>query len=70
MRSYLTYLRISVRFTEYSRVWNKQGVLFSGAKHLPVENNTLIHFDSHPDMLIPQDLTSEESLDKYKLFEA
>ena len=69
MRSCLIYLRISVSITAYCRVWNYHGVFCSGAKHLPVENNTLIHFDSHPDMLIPQDLTSEESLDKYKLFE-
>ena len=70
MKSYLIYLRISVSSTEY---WpgciGIITVCVSGAKHLPVENNTLIHFDSHPDMLIPQDLTSEESLDKYKLFE-
>ena len=25
-----------------------------GAKYLPLENNTLVHFDSHPDMLIPK----------------
>jgi len=39
-----------------------------GAKNLPVENNTLVHFDSHPDMLIPKDLTPEEAYDKYQLF--
>ena len=39
-----------------------------GAKHLPLENNTLVHFDSHPDMLIPKDLDAEEAFDKYTLF--
>jgi len=40
-----------------------------GAKNLPVEQNTLIHFDSHPDMLIPEDLVPDEAFDKYKLFQ-
>lgn len=40
-----------------------------GGKHLPLENNTLVHFDSHPDMLIPQDLTPEEAFDKFALFQ-
>ena len=40
-----------------------------GAKHLPLENNTLVHFDSHPDMLIPKDLLPEEAFDKFKLFQ-
>jgi hypothetical protein len=29
-----------------------------GAKHLPLENNTLVHLDSHPDMLIPKYVSS------------
>eukprot|EP00092_Neocalanus_flemingeri_P028011 GFUD01030414.1.p1 GENE.GFUD01030414.1~~GFUD01030414.1.p1 ORF type:complete len:398 (-),score=116.94 GFUD01030414.1:163-1314(-) len=40
-----------------------------GAKHLPIEKNTLVHFDSHPDMLIPKDLVPEEAFDKFKLFQ-
>lgn len=40
-----------------------------GAKHLPVENNTLVHFDSHPDLLIPKDLSPSDCYDKYQLFE-
>jgi len=40
-----------------------------GAKHLPLQNNTLVHFDSHPDLLIPKDLRPEECYDKYQLFE-
>jgi len=39
-----------------------------GAKKLPLENNTLVHLDSHPDMLIPKDLTPEESYNKFELF--
>jgi len=40
-----------------------------GAKHLPLENNTLVHFDSHPDMLIPKDLSPDEAFDKFLLFQ-
>jgi len=40
-----------------------------GAKYLPLENNTLVHFDSHPDLLIPKDLVAEDCYDKYALFE-
>jgi len=40
-----------------------------GAKNLPLEQNTLIHFDSHPDMLIPENLIPSEAFDKYKLFQ-
>ena len=40
-----------------------------GAKHLPLENNILIHFDSHPDLLLPQNLTDIETQDKHVLFE-
>lgn len=40
-----------------------------GGKHLPLENNTLVHFDSHPDMLIPKDLNPEEAFDKFALFQ-
>ena len=35
-----------------------------GAKYLPLENNTLVHFDSHPDMLLPKDLEPEDAFDK------
>lgn len=31
-----------------------------GSKHLPFTNNLLIHFDSHPDLLIPADLKASE----------
>lgn len=40
-----------------------------GAKFLPLENNTLVHFDSHPDMLIPKELEPEEAFDKFQLFQ-
>jgi len=40
-----------------------------GAKHLPLEHNTLLHFDSHPDLLLPADLGPEEAFDKFKLFQ-
>ncbi|KAK7085647.1 hypothetical protein SK128_026074 [Halocaridina rubra] len=34
-----------------------------GSKHLPFNNNLLIHFDSHPDLLIPADLKASEVFD-------
>lgn len=40
-----------------------------GSKHLPLFSNTIVHFDSHPDLGIPYDLTSETVLNKYELFE-
>ena len=44
-------------------------VFISGAKNLPVEHNTLVHFDSHPDLLLPANLSADEAYDKYKLFQ-
>ncbi|XP_050509335.1 UPF0489 protein C5orf22 homolog [Diabrotica virgifera virgifera] len=41
-----------------------------GSKHLPVEGSTLIHFDSHPDMLIPLDMPAEYVFDKEKLYDS
>ncbi|XP_043188218.1 UPF0489 protein C5orf22 homolog [Amphibalanus amphitrite] len=32
-----------------------------GAKRLPVHGSTLLHFDSHPDLLLPTDLGAEEA---------
>ena len=34
-----------------------------------MENNTLVHFDSHPDLLLPSDLSPDEAFDKYQLFQ-
>ncbi|KAK8720683.1 hypothetical protein OTU49_013163 [Cherax quadricarinatus] len=34
-----------------------------GSKHLPFTNNLLIHFDSHPDLLIPAELKASEVYD-------
>lgn len=41
-----------------------------GSKHMHLYGNTMIHFDSHPDLLIPNKLSSETVFDKYKLFDA
>lgn len=41
-----------------------------GSKHLPLFDNTILHFDSHPDMLIPSGLKAGTVLDKYKLFDS
>ncbi|XP_024947428.1 UPF0489 protein C5orf22 homolog isoform X3 [Cephus cinctus] len=40
-----------------------------GSKHLPFEGNTLVHLDSHPDMLLPKDMSADTVWDKERLFE-
>lgn len=40
-----------------------------GSRHLPFTNNTIIHFDSHPDMTIPRNMPSEYVFDKEKLMD-
>ncbi|KDR23297.1 putative ATP-dependent RNA helicase DDX20 [Zootermopsis nevadensis] len=39
-----------------------------GSKHLPLEGNTIIHLDSHPDMLIPKGMPADTVWDKHELF--
>lgn len=41
-----------------------------GSKHLPFSGNTIVHFDSHPDMLIPINMKADTVFDKYRLFES
>lgn len=41
-----------------------------GSRHLPLNNNTIIHFDSHPDMTIPRNMPSEYVFNKEKLLDA
>ncbi|XP_066245823.1 UPF0489 protein C5orf22 homolog isoform X1 [Euwallacea similis] len=40
-----------------------------GSKHLPLEGSIFIHFDSHPDMLIPKNMPADTVYEKDKLFE-
>ncbi|XP_063866805.1 UPF0489 protein C5orf22 homolog isoform X1 [Scylla paramamosain] len=40
-----------------------------GSKHLPFSNNLLLHFDSHPDLLIPTDLKASEVFDVPNMLE-
>ncbi|RLU19379.1 hypothetical protein DMN91_007936 [Ooceraea biroi] len=39
-----------------------------GSKHLPFEGNTIVHLDSHPDMLIPKEMSADTVWDKNDLF--
>ncbi|XP_065156122.1 UPF0489 protein C5orf22 homolog isoform X7 [Atheta coriaria] len=40
------------------------------SKHLPLEDITFVHFDSHPDMLLSKDMPPSYVYDKEKLFDA
>ncbi len=40
-----------------------------GSKHVPLYGNVLVHFDSHPDMLLPAEMPAETVYDKYALFD-
>ena len=40
-----------------------------GSKYLPLEGTTIVHFDSHPDMLIPKNMPESYVYEKEKLFE-
>ena len=40
-----------------------------GAKHLPLEGLTMLHLDSHPDLLIPKDFDATKVFSKEELFE-
>ncbi|XP_078493761.1 UPF0489 protein C5orf22 homolog [Ciona intestinalis] len=40
-----------------------------GSKHLPLQNSSLIHFDSHPDLGVPEDFDARQIFDKNILFQ-
>lgn len=40
-----------------------------GSRHLPLNGINFVHFDSHPDMLIPKNMPAETVYDKEKLFD-
>jgi hypothetical protein len=40
-----------------------------GAKHLPANGNAMVHFDSHPDLLLPANLQASDASNVYVLYE-
>lgn len=41
-----------------------------GSKYLTLEGNTMVHLDSHPDMLIPKNMSADTVWNKYELFDS
>lgn len=39
-----------------------------GAKHLPISGNAMIHFDSHPDLLLPSGIEAKDVTNVYALY--
>lgn len=39
-----------------------------GSKHLPIEGNTIIHLDSHPDLGVPPSMKADTVFDKEELY--
>lgn len=68
-RSIKTHKKVPIFIVEY----HHQVIPFIyrniGSKYLPLEGSTLIHFDSHPDMLIPKNMPAEKVYEKYALFD-
>ena len=40
-----------------------------GAKYLPVQGNVMIHFDSHPDLLLPMNIKAQDMNNVHNLYE-
>lgn len=39
-----------------------------GSRHLPIEGNTIVHLDSHPDLGVPPDMSADVVFEKEELF--
>lgn len=41
-----------------------------GSRHLPLENNVIVHLDSHPDLMIPKTMPADTVWNKHQLYDS
>ena len=64
-----TYKKIPVWLCEYHQEVLRYIYRGIGSKFLPFSGITLLHFDSHPDLMAPLDMKAESVFDKEVLFD-
>uniref|UniRef100_H2YZS5 Uncharacterized protein n=1 Tax=Ciona savignyi TaxID=51511 RepID=H2YZS5_CIOSA len=64
------YAKIPVHVVEYHNEVVEVIYRAIGSKHLPLENSALIHFDSHPDLGVPENFDARKIFDKTSLLNA
>lgn len=64
-----SYSKLPVHIVEYHNEALEHIYKAIGSKHLPFNGITLLHFDAHPDMIIP-DIAAEDVFDKRKLLDS
>ena len=64
-----TYKKIPVWLCEYHQEVLRYIYRGIGSKYLPFSGITMLHFDSHPDLMAPLDMKAESVFDKEVLFD-
>nr|XP_039262939.1 UPF0489 protein C5orf22-like [Styela clava] len=63
------YKKLPVHIVEYHNDALEHIYRAIGSKYLPTNDITMLHFDAHPDMIIP-DISADDVYDKKKLFDS